>query len=86
MKAIIAGYCFRSENKVHRKNSMRYLLKMLIDENGGPRKDMQSIASRIILDKLENGGNDVAEKHPETFSELIYLLSYCSMENSSVTS
>ena len=80
MKAIISGYCFKAESKVRHKNSMRYLLKMLFDENENPRREMQNLASRIILDKMESKAS-VDKEHPETFAELLNLLAYCSFGN-----
>ena len=58
---------------------------MLFDENDKPRVEMQNLASRIILDKMESKGA-VEEEHPETFAELLNLLAYCSFGNESVTS
>ena len=85
MKAIISGYCFKADTKVKHKNSMRYLLKMLFDENDAPRVEMQNVASRIILDKIMNK-EGVETEHPETFDALLTLLAYCSFGNDSVTS
>lgn len=61
MRAIIAGYCFQGEAYAHFSNSMRYLLMMMFDKekDNAPRTDMQNIASRIIIEKLINSGENV---------------------------
>ena len=62
IKTIIQEYCLQSGEKATQyKNSRRYIIMMMFDLRGKPKRQLQSITSRIIISKIKSNIEQSAE-------------------------
>ena len=60
---------------------MRYLISLMFDKKGEPKRRMQETVSQIIIQKLHSNVDTLRSQYPERFASLILVLAHAAMSN-----
>ena len=82
ISTIIEEFFFKSgENAITYKNSMKYIILMMFDEQGKPKRQLQSITSRIIIERIKSKIDSYITSSPTSFANLVRILSHAAISN-----
>ena len=80
ISTILSEFCF-NDKSVYYKNSKRYIIGMMFDVQGKPKRQLQSITSRIIIERIKTKIDKYLIKAPGAFASLVSILAHSAISN-----
>ena len=82
ISTIIQEFALKSgEKSVYLKNSMRYIILMMFDTQGKPKRQLQSITARVIIEKMRSRIDKYLTDAPSQFASLVRILAHSAISN-----